>query len=291
MAGQHIAELAQWTAGMHAEDVRESAAAWQSTADALGMVQSALDAAAPILAEGFGDSDIAKSAPAAFQTAAKRLTEQQTPMLEASGALEEVRVAMSKAVATSDTHVEEPGPAPRPENYPGIPIVANVQLAVDTAQHVGKVAAYNSHDAQAGERIAELKKTYAAAVTVMTKIHGDPYIPVDADGSPGGKVPTGSRPTPGGVRPVRPIGTLTGDDDGDGGRDDGRDDDRDDDRDPTRPPTRDPDNGVDENWPVFDPDPIGGEHYPGGPNGGSPARPSPSRPPRHSRAASASCAG
>lgn len=270
MAGQNIAELAQWTTGMNEDDVRSSKFAWENVATALQRVGDSLKEVAPAIKEGFGESsDIGDQAPLAFTEAATKLEDQRKPLVKASDALGEVLVAMVKAKSAAGTKVEEPGPAPKQENYPGIPIVANVQFAVDTAKHVTEVAAYNAHDAEAGNRLAELKKSYAAAVAVFTTIHGDPYIPVDPDDSPGGTGPTGNRPAPGGgVKPVRPVGTITGDDDDDqGGRGDGDGDgDRDD---PPRLPDRDPDNGVDENWPVFDPDPIGTDPTPTGPVGGT----------------------
>ncbi|MEV4999545.1 hypothetical protein [Nocardioides sp. LML1-1-1.1] len=268
MAGQNIAELQQWTAGMNENDVATSQMAWFNVAGVLQTVSTALKGVAPALKEGFGDSDIAETAPVAFTNAADKLEEQRPPMLKASKALDEVQTAMKNATATSGTKVDEPGPAPQQENYPGIPIVADLKFAADTAKHVADVAAYNAHDAQAGERLAALKKSYTAAVTVFKEIHGDPYIPVDPDDSTGGNGPTGRRPSPGGgVKPVRPIGTIIGDDD-----DPGKDDDRPDRPDPVDPPLppRPPiDNGVDENWPTFDPDPtdpVG--PYPGGPNAG-----------------------
>lgn len=268
MAGQNIAELRQWTTGMNEEDVSTSELAWSSVANALQLVGKSVRGLAPVLKEGFGESDIARTAPAAITRAADNLDEQHGPMVKASKALGEVLVAMKKANTTNGTKVDEPGPAPQQENYPGIPLVADLKFAADTAKHVGQVAAYNAHDADAAERLAELKKSYNAAVTVFKDIHGDPYIPVDPDGTAGGgNGPTGNRPAPGtGVKPVRPIGTVIGDDDTPG-KDDHPD--RPDHDDPPRPPIRDIDNGVDENWPTFDPDPIGGDPTPPGPVGGT----------------------
>lgn len=234
MAGQHLSELARWVEGMNEEDVLTSQQSWRKVSNVLDAVRGALTDSAPDLAEGFGDSDISRTAPAAFRRTAERLQEQQAPLLEAAEALSDVRQNMAKAKTTHGQPVTVPGPEPQQENFPGIPLIADVQFAVAKAQHNADVAAYNKSDEEAGKRLAELDKSYAAAIAVFTKIHGDPYIEerTDDGANPGG--PTGSRPAPVGAKPVRPIGSIIGgedtggrDDDGggrdgdDGGRDDG----------------------------------------------------------------------
>ncbi|KRC59520.1 MULTISPECIES: hypothetical protein [unclassified Nocardioides] len=206
MAGEHIKKLETWVNGMNVEDVSDSQTAWRKITGALVVAQVALELAAPKIGEGFGDSDLGTGASEAFLAAAKRLETQRLPMGDASSALLQVESDMKTARTTINGAAKEPGEAPKEENYPGLPRLLNLPLALAEAQHTAEVNAYNQSDDDARKQIEQLNKSYGEAIVVFTKIHGDPYVPIDPDGTR--QAPTPGTPGAPTVPTSKPKGTV-----------------------------------------------------------------------------------
>ncbi|WP_435770117.1 hypothetical protein [Nocardioides sp. SYSU DS0651] len=208
MAGEHLRKLEQWVAGMEPDDVSTSGAAWATTALSLGNVRTALATAAADVKEGFGDNPDGVGATAydAFTATATRIEEQEVRMEKAATALVDVHGAMKAAKTTKEGAPAEPGPAPRPEDYPDYHInpLSMLEHAVDSVVHSAAVTSYNQADADAKARIEELTTKYDDAVAVLSEIHGDPYVPMDPEGTPGPGGPAGPGPGRGPGRGPRP---------------------------------------------------------------------------------------
>lgn len=226
MAGEHLERLKKAMALADSGSLEKSYLAWKSGFDALDALVVTLTAVAPKVEEGFSDGlepselGTARAGRAAFDTMRTEVVEPRRAEMKAAaealvGVKTKLKAAEDEARAEQDgtNPATDPGAPPKEPDWGSLtPLEALAALndyISDSGAYTKESKAFGERDERARKLLVDLDGSYATAIPVFEKIHGEPVYPEDVPPGPGsgpGEVPAPSSPVgrPPGLPPGHP---------------------------------------------------------------------------------------